>query len=100
MQHFALEGEEHWREGVTLRVCSPAKMVADGFKLRYKIGRDVALEALRAMLRHQRANVDDIWRYGERCHGYVSGNIELNPQALFDGLTLLPDLREQKERNE
>lgn len=57
--------EEHQREGVTLRVYSPAKTVADCFKFRNKVGKDVALEALRETLRHKRATVDDIWRYAE-----------------------------------
>ena len=59
--------EEHVQEGVTLRVYSPAKTVADCFKFRYKIGMDVALEALRETLRQRRATVDDIWRYAELC---------------------------------
>lgn len=59
--------EEHDLDGVTLRVYSPAKTVADCFKFRYKIGMDVALEALRETLRHKRATVDDIWRYAELC---------------------------------
>jgi len=37
--------EEHVVEGVTLRLYSLAKTVADCFKYRNKIGRDVALEA-------------------------------------------------------
>lgn len=57
--------EEHLQDGVTLRVYSPAKTVADCFKFRYKIGMDVALEALRDTLRQKRATVDDIWRYAE-----------------------------------
>lgn len=57
--------EEHAQDGVTLRVYNPAKTVADCFKFRYKIGIDVALEALRETLRHRRATVDDIWHYAE-----------------------------------
>jgi predicted transcriptional regulator of viral defense system len=59
--------EEHVQDGVTLQVYSPAKTVADCFKFRYKIGMDVALEALRETLRQKRATVDDIWRYAELC---------------------------------
>jgi predicted transcriptional regulator of viral defense system len=59
--------EEHAQNGSTLRVYSPAKTVADCFKFRYKIGMDVALEALRETLRQKRATVDDIWRYAELC---------------------------------
>jgi hypothetical protein len=39
--------EEHRIEGVPLKVYNPAKTVADCFKFRHKVGRDVALEALR-----------------------------------------------------
>lgn len=59
--------EEHGQDSVTLRVYSPAKTVADCFKFRYKIGMDVALEALRETRRQKRATVDDIWHYAELC---------------------------------
>ena len=39
--------EEHTSDGVTLRIYSPAKTVVDCFKFRNKIGKDVAIEALR-----------------------------------------------------
>lgn len=59
--------EAHPLEGVTVRVYSPAKTVADCFKYRYKIGLDVALEALRDLLRTRRASIDEIWRYARIC---------------------------------
>lgn len=52
--------ESHTVEGVPLRVYSPAKTVADCFKFRYKIGIDVALEALRETWRARRATMTDI----------------------------------------
>lgn len=52
-------------EGVPLRITSPAKTVADCFKFRTKIGLDVALEALREVLRDRKATVDDLWRCAE-----------------------------------
>lgn len=39
--------EEHFVDGSHLKVYSPAKTVADCFKLRSRLGLDVALEALR-----------------------------------------------------
>lgn len=39
--------EEHRVDGVKIRVYSPAKTVADCFKMRNKVGLDVAIEALR-----------------------------------------------------
>lgn len=52
-------------EGVPLRITSPAKTVADCFKFRNKVGLDVALEALRDVLRDRKATVDDLWRCAE-----------------------------------
>ncbi len=46
--------EQHAIEGVSIRVYSPAKTVADCFKYRNKIGLDIALEALRDCLRRWR----------------------------------------------
>lgn len=58
---------KHRIEGVTVRVTSPAKTVADCFKFRNKIGTDVAIEALRDCLRSRKATIDDLWRYAEVC---------------------------------
>lgn len=59
--------EERRIEGVTVKVYSPAKTVADCFKHRNKIGLDVALEALRDSFRRRRATMDDLWRYAAVC---------------------------------
>lgn len=59
--------EEHRVEGVSVRVYSPAKTVADCFKYRNKIGLDVALEALRETWRERRATMDDLWHFAEIC---------------------------------
>lgn len=59
--------EEHKLEGVTVRVYSIAKTVADCFKYRNKIGLDVALEALRECRRERRATADEIQHYAEIC---------------------------------
>jgi len=55
------------RDGVTLRVYSVAKTVADCFKHRNKIGLDVALEALKDARASNKATADDIWRYAKVC---------------------------------
>jgi predicted transcriptional regulator of viral defense system len=44
-------------EGVTVRVYSAAKTVADCFKFRNKIGLDIAIEALKDCLRQKKATV-------------------------------------------
>ena len=59
--------EEVERDGVKLRVYSVAKTVADCFKHGNKIGLDVALEALKDARAHNKASVDDIWRYANVC---------------------------------
>ena len=59
--------EEHDVEGVSVRVYSSAKTVADCFKYRNKIGLDVALEALKEGLRSRKCTVEDLWRYAKVC---------------------------------
>ena len=59
--------EVHSVDGVTVRVTSVAKTVADCFKYRNKIGLDVALEALRDAWHGKRMTSDDIWRYAKVC---------------------------------
>lgn len=59
--------ETHTIEGVNVRVYSPAKTVADCFKLRNAIGLDVALEALQECLKSKRCSIDELWYYAKIC---------------------------------
>jgi len=59
--------DEHNVEGVPVRIYNPAKTVADCFKYRNKIGLDVAIEALREVIRGRRCTTDDLWRYAKIC---------------------------------
>lgn len=59
--------EEHQVDGVTVRVTSVAKTVADCFKYRNKIGLDVALEALREAWNAKRVKMDDLWHCAQVC---------------------------------
>ncbi len=59
--------EEHVIDGVTIRVYSVAKTVADCFKFRSKVGLDVALEALRKSRRQGLATTDDLRHYARIC---------------------------------
>ena len=59
--------EVHDIDGIDVRVYGIAKTVADCFKVRHKIGLDVALEALRECRRVKRATSDDLWRYAKIC---------------------------------
>ena len=54
-------------QGVTVKVYSPAKTVADCFKYRNKIGLDVALEALRECQRERKCTSDELWQYANVC---------------------------------
>jgi predicted transcriptional regulator of viral defense system len=51
--------------GLRVRVTSPARTVVDCFRYRNKIGLDVALEALREVVRAHAGNVDEIMRAAE-----------------------------------
>ena len=57
--------EEHQVAGVTVRVFSAAKTVADCFKFRNKIGADVAVEALRDYRKMNPKRMDAVWRFAE-----------------------------------
>jgi len=57
----------HLIEGVSVRVTTSAKTVADCFKYRNKIGGDVALEALREGWRERRFTMDELWQAARLC---------------------------------
>jgi len=64
---FTAGVEVHDVEGVTVRVYSPAKTVADLFKYRNKLGVDVAIEALEDGWRRRLFTVDELMRYAAVC---------------------------------
>jgi predicted transcriptional regulator of viral defense system len=57
--------EEHVLDGVTVRVFSEAKTVADCFKFRNKIRLDVAIEALQETVRARRVAPAEIMRFAQ-----------------------------------
>lgn len=57
--------EEHTVDGVSVRVFSAAKTVADCFKFRNKIGIDVAIEALREYRRAHPKELEAVWHAAE-----------------------------------
>ncbi len=62
------EGQEnHEIEGVSVRVYSPAKTVADLFKYRNKMGNDIAIQALREGWRERRFTMDEVEHYADVC---------------------------------
>jgi predicted transcriptional regulator of viral defense system len=62
--------QEHIENGVTLKVYSPAKTVADCFKFRNKVGLDVALEALKETWRDRKATADELVAAAKACRMY------------------------------
>jgi len=59
--------QERKIHGVTIRVYSPAKTVADCFKFRNKVGMDVAMEALREGWRARRFQMDELTAAAKAC---------------------------------
>lgn len=59
--------EAHVLEHVPVRVTCPAKTIADCFKFRNKVGLDVAIEALREVVRSRKCKADDLWQYAKVC---------------------------------
>jgi len=59
--------QEHRIKSSIIRVYSPAKTVADCFKFRYRIGLDVALEALRDCYTERRATMDELHEAARVC---------------------------------
>ncbi|MBQ0933498.1 hypothetical protein KAK07_21275, partial [Ideonella sp. 4Y16] len=58
-----LTGSIH--DGAPVRVYNLAKTITDCFKLRSKVGLDVALEALREAWQQRKVTMDDLWRYAK-----------------------------------
>jgi predicted transcriptional regulator of viral defense system len=52
-------------DGAPVRVYSLAKTITDCFKLRSKVGLEVALEALREGWRARKVSMDELWRYAQ-----------------------------------
>ena len=57
--------EEHVLDGTRVRVFGVAKTVADCFKFRNKIGVDVAVEALREVIRSRKATPAEIMEFAQ-----------------------------------
>jgi len=55
----------HSVEGLTIKIFSPAKTVADCFKFRSSVGMEVALEALKDVLDKRIATPADIYKYAK-----------------------------------
>jgi len=54
-------------DGVSMRIYSPEKTLADCFKFRNRIGLDTVMEAIRQYRAHGSVRVDDLMRYAAIC---------------------------------
>lgn len=62
------EGIEHLEsQGIKLRVYGKAKTVADCFKFRNKLGEDMAIEALRALVKGPGFTADELLHFAKIC---------------------------------
>lgn len=59
--------EKHDIDGVTVRIYSPEKTLADCFKFRNKLGMDVVLEALKLYRTKKKFNADELIRFARIC---------------------------------
>jgi predicted transcriptional regulator of viral defense system len=66
-ESFFVGIEKHKIDGVTVRIYSPEKTIADCFKYRNKIGLDTAIEALKRYREKKRFKVDDLMKFGKVC---------------------------------
>jgi predicted transcriptional regulator of viral defense system len=64
---FTFGVERHQLDGVSVRMYSPAKTVADCFKFRNKTGLDVAIEALREVLRAKLCTREELCAAAKVC---------------------------------
>jgi len=64
---YSAGAETHEIDGVSLRIYSAEKTLADCFKFRNQVGLDVALEALKEYIRRRHTKVDDLFRYSQIC---------------------------------
>ncbi len=59
--------EAHELDGVSVRIYSPEKTLADCFKFRNRVGLDTAVEAVRFYRERRSVNVDELMRYAAIC---------------------------------
>ena len=59
--------EIHKIDGQDVRIYSAPKAIADAFKYRNKIGREIAVEALRAWLSKRKKNIGELLRFAKIC---------------------------------
>lgn len=75
---YSVGVEEHLVEGITIKVYSKEKTIADCFKFRKKIGISVALEALKEYLAQPNRSIDQLLNYArvDRVEKLISRYLE------------------------
>ena len=58
---------KHVIDGVSVKIYTPEKTLADCFKFRNKLGMDVVIEALRFYKSRQKFNLEELLKYGKVC---------------------------------
>jgi predicted transcriptional regulator of viral defense system len=59
--------ENHVIDGVSVKIYTPEKTLADCFKFRNKIGMDVVIEALKFYRSRQKYNLEKLLEYADLC---------------------------------
>ena len=59
--------EKHEIDGQTIQVYSPAKTIADCFKFRNKIGKEIAIEAFQSGLEQKKIEIKEILKFAKIC---------------------------------
>ena len=59
--------EEHLIDGVTIKIYSPEKTLADCFKFRNKFGMDIVLEALKLYKTRKKFKLSELLKYSKIC---------------------------------
>lgn len=64
---FTAGTDVHDLDGISVRIYSPEKTLADCFKFRNKVGLDTVIEAIRFYRERKKIKVDDLMRYATIC---------------------------------
>jgi len=64
---FTAGTDAHDLDGVSVRIYSPEKTLADCFKFRNKVGLDIVIEAIRFYRVRKKTKVDDLMKYATIC---------------------------------
>jgi len=66
-QAFSAGIDNHVLDGISIRIYSPEKTLADCFKFRNKVGLDSVIEAIRFYRERRNIKVDDLLHYATIC---------------------------------